>query len=403
MHPMRSAGVDQDAQSAVQGWLLDTVLAVAVFGTLAAMISANLGSERGPHVVPYLLALTLGGLMVLRRRWPLLVLTVTVFGLFIYYAADYPVIGLSVPAVAALFSAAESRRPRWAICAAAVLIVVGYGVRLAEGQDVALLIGYELANDALLMAAAIALGISLRLRRQLRESSRRLLLATEERERAQTETAITAVRADIARELHDSLGHQGTVISMHTDVARESLPADLGTARQAMDVVQQTNSTMMAELRSTVRTLRQREPARSHVSLVSVQQSLLAQLPITVDAEVSLQGELPRHLDASAYRILQEALTNVVRHSQTEFAQLRITTTGDYLRLVVSDPGPAKAVTGDHQVGYGIAGMKERAAALGGDLAAGFEGSSFVVRAILPLPARAAATPPASYRAGGNR
>ncbi|MGC0141765.1 histidine kinase [Pseudactinotalea sp. Z1732] len=402
MFPTRAAQVDA-RYSAVQGWLLDTVLAISLFATLAAMISANLGSDRGPQVVPYLWALMLGSLMLVRRRRPLVVLGITVLSLFIYYAAGYPVVGLSVPAVAALFSAAEFGRGWWAIGAAGLLLVVGYGVRLAEGQDVALLVGYELANDVLLMAAAIALGTGLRLRNQLRENSARLLWATEERERALAQAAITTERADIARELHDSLGHQGTVISMHTNIARESMVTHPETARDALEVVQKTNGAMMSELRRTVRTLQRREPSPAPATLVDLQRSLLAHLPIDVDTEITLPGELPRHLEATAYRIIQESLTNVVKHSEADAARIAVTTGDGQVRIVICDSGPSRrADTGAGGPGYGIRGMRERAVNVGGHLTAQQEDNGFVVRAHLPLdypPTR----PDPDGRVGGTR
>lgn len=374
--------------TAVQSLLADAALGVAVFGTLAAMISADLGSERGPQVLAYLFAFALGAMMLGRRRYPLLILGLSVGGLFGYYAAGYPVIGLSVPAVAALFSAAQFRRPQWSIGAAGVLIVVGYGVRLVQGQDVAMLVGYELANDVLLMAAAIALGISLRLRGQLRRSSERLLRATAERERVQSEAAITALRADIARELHDSLGHQSTVISMHTDVARESLATDPPAAQRALDVVTRTNSSMMNELRHTVRTLRQSRPTNTNTSLATLEQSLLAELPIAVDAMIRIDHELPPQLETTVVRIVQEALTNVVKHSRADAARLRIVTDATGLHITVADIGPAALAESGSAPGFGIAGMVERAGAVGGELTAGPESAGFVVRARLPLPTR---------------
>lgn len=400
MFPTRIAQVDPPRYSAVQGWLLDAVLAIAVFATLAAMISANLGSDRGPQAVPYLWALMLGALMLIRRRFPRAVLAITVVSLFSYYAAGYPVVGLSVPAVAALLSAAEFGRTRWAIGAAGLLLAVGYGVRLVEGQDVALLVGYELANDVLLMAAAIALGTSLRLRRELRESSTRLLRATEERERAQAEADITAVRADTARELHDSLGHQSTVISMHTDIAREALTADPAAAREALSVVQQTNRAMMAELRRTVRMLRRRD-AEHPPALASLAEDVLTHLPITVDTRISLTQDLPPDLDTAAYRIIQEALTNVVKHSRAETAQVQVTTSAQEVHLSITDSGPPR-VPAEQNTGYGIAGMHERAAALGGQLTAQAEGGAFVVHARLPVPYAARQVDPVDAD-GGDR
>ncbi|NDK32670.1 sensor histidine kinase [Nesterenkonia haasae] len=382
-----------DPNTRIHQWLFDAVLGVAVFGVVAGTITANIDGDRDPESLAYLWAFVLGGLMLVRRRWPLAVLTLTVLGLWAYYAAGYPAIGLSVPTAAALFSAAEFRRVLWPVSAAVFLLTGSYFYRLAiAGQDPTRVVGYELAGHVALMTAAIALGISMRLRRDLRRSSRKLVEATAERERSQAAAAIATERADIARELHDSLGHRTTVISMHADVAREALDRDRQTAVHALEVVKSTSNEMMEEMRSTVRMLRRSEDPRGPVSLATLEDQVFSHLPLTVTAKIQAQddeGNAPSQaVQIAAYRIVQEALTNVVRHSAAETAEVSVRHTDAQLRVSVRDPGPAALgsdeIAVDSGTRLGLYGMRERAEALGGRFTAGRWHEGFEVRAVLP-------------------
>ena len=392
---MASAVPSAEGPSArVQEWLLDAVLGVAVFGAVAGTIAANIDGDRDPEVPAYLWAFMLGGLMLVRRRFPLSVLLVTVLGLWAYYAAGYPAIGLSVPTAAALYSAAEFRRAGWAVSAAVILLGGSYFYRLViAGQDPTRIIGYELAGHVALMTAAIALGVSMRLRWQLRENTRRLVETTAEEERSRAAAAIATERTDIARELHDSLGHRTTLISLHADVAREALDGDRASAVAALEVVKTTSSEMMEEMRVTVRMLRRDETPREPVSLQTLQDQVFAPLPLRIQADIRAEddaGRVPsRPVQAAAQRIVQEALTNVVRHSRAGSAEVRVLNTGEQLRVTVRDPGPAAdrpagpppSVQG---AGLGIHGMRERAEALGGSFVVDDGSAGFVVEAVLP-------------------
>lgn len=103
--------------------------------------------------------------MLVRRRWPVATLLVTVAVLIGYYALSFPPIGLAVPVAAALYSAAEQGRQRWAIGTAGALLVMSTLVRVAEGDDPGYVLGYEFAASAGLMGAVIALGDGVRARR----------------------------------------------------------------------------------------------------------------------------------------------------------------------------------------------------------------------------------------------
>lgn len=356
-------------------WIVDTALAVVVTATLTVVISARQGGTQQPDAVAYGWAAGLGVLMFARRSYPRAVLLVSALGLFAYYAAGYPAVGIAVPLAAALFSAAEAGRLRAAAVTAGVVLVVSFGFRLLHGQDVAFLLGYELATHVTLMAAAIALGDGARGRREQRARQRELDAA---RDREQ--------RLAIARELHDSIGHQVSVISLHAEVARDAAAPGNPALTGALDRIREAAGTTMTELRATVTLLRSPVPV-SVTRLAPVLDTARA-AGFDVSAEVTVApGEVPAAVDAAAYRIVQEAVTNVVRHAGASRVEVVVAAGGGRLRVTVRDDGPPGARPGRH--GHGIAGMTERAAAVGGTLRAEHLPTGFVVEADLPLAAGA--------------
>ncbi|GAA3052179.1 MULTISPECIES: sensor histidine kinase [Actinomycetes] len=386
---------------------LDIAMALAVTATLSIMISADQAGDRAPDVLAYLWAAGLGALMLVRRSHPLLVLWLTVLGLFAYYSIGYPVVGLSVPTAAALFSAAEQRGPRWPALAAVVLLLVSYTARLLQGQDPVQILGYEAAGHVALMAAAIALGDALRTRRRLQRRTDELVETSVRLERSRAARQRSDDRTALARELHDSLGHQISVITLHADLAREAAEDDPGAAQEAMDVVARTGRTMLDELRSTVRQLRKEAdgddaedpdhaavavsaPSRVPPTLHGLRRSVIPALPLRISCHIEVPVALPPAREAAAHRIAQEALTNIVRHSRAEEARLWIGLTDGGLGVEVEDPGPRRDPAAAHHgsrpaAGHGLQGMRERAEACGGSLDARPQADGFLVRALLPL------------------
>lgn len=381
-------------------WGVDALLAVAVATVLSAVIAAEQGGRQAPDPLAYLWALGLGALMLVRRRYPRLVLLVTALGLFTYYAAGYPAIGLAVPAAVALFSAAEARRLIAAVATAVTLVVVSLFFRLLDGQDVAFVVGYDLVGHVALMAAAIALGDSVRGRRAERAQRAQIAELTARQYAQEAETRIQAERLAIARDLHDSIGHTVSVISLHTDVASEALETDRAATARALAVIRDTVGAAGRDLRRTVGLLRTpTEPAPTMVSIRNVDNLVAAARAsgITVAIDVRLPCDLPVTVDAAGFRIVQEAVTNAVRHSGATDLTIGVWVEEGALRLRIADngdgapggptgpTGPAGAAAGEVIVGHGLAGMTERAAALGGTLTARREGHGFVVAASLPL------------------
>ena len=246
------------------------------------------------------------------------------------------------------------------------------------------------------LGAALGLGAAQRVQA---ERSQALVEAADHARREQEATAQAAVheeRARIARELHDVVAHNVGLIVLQAGGARSVLGTDPERARTALAHVEETGRQTLAEMRHLVGILRVDEGAN--------RQPLprLERLPALVDearaagltVEMEVEGlvvELPAGLELAAYRVIQEALTNVRKHAPTSPAQVRLCYEPDRLRVEVSDDGgPSGAVPDTAKnasgLGHGLIGMRERVQLYGGRLAAGpLPGGGFRVEAILPL------------------
>lgn len=381
---------DRPSRRALVG---DAILGAAVFVVVAVAIAVDIGGERGPDLLAYLFAACLGALMLVRRRYPVLALVATAVGLVAYYTFGYPAIGLAIPVAAAMYSAAEAAKVRWAAGTAVALLVVSTIFRLAEGADPAYLFGLELATNVGLLAAAIALGDGVRVRRALRaEQEERARRAEVERER-EAERRVREERLRIARDLHDVLAHTATVVTLQADVAAEALDDDPAAARAALATIRNTSDRAVHELRTTVRVLRDPGEAESRTPVGGLEQlaTLVERtedsgLPVTVRTT----GEpvsLPLVVDSTAYRIVQEALTNALRHSGASHVDVDVAYEPGRLVLAISDDGRGmSAPIEDWDQGRGIRGMRERAQVLGGAVeVTATAGGGVRVEAWLPL------------------
>jgi signal transduction histidine kinase len=369
------------AGDAVLGALVVVVLGVAVVADLDGR-----GVAPGPQA--YLFVLGFGALVLWRRRWPVAVLLATAALLLLYYVLGNPSIGLAVPVAVALYSVAEYGRTRWAVGTALVLLAVSTIFRAREGDDLGLLLGYELASQAALMLAVVALGDAVRSRRRWRaELRRQAAAAAAERER-EAAARVEQERLRIARELHDVLAHTLSVVTLHGNVAEEALadsPPDVSAARSAVAAVREAAGGASRELRATVGLLRAPDddgpvPGLDQLDHL-VGASAAAGLTVRVEG-----GDVPADVSAvvaaTAYRIVQESLTNVLRHAHAAAATVRLERGPAELTVRISDDG-----RGGHDggTGYGLAGMRERATLLGGRLEAGPAERGWIVEAVLPL------------------
>lgn len=359
----------------------DVALGIAMALVVAVVIAAD--RDAAAHAGPgaYLFAAGFGALVLLRRRLPRVMVVATVLAVFVYYALRFAPIGMALPAIAALYSAAEVRRTGWAVGGGAVLVAVATYYRVTGDDAEEYLTPYDLVTNIALAAAAVALGVAVRLSREARQHEAR---AAEQR--------LQAERLRIARDLHDMVGHDLSVIALHSGVAAEAVGRDDDAARSALAHVREATSGTLHALRSTVRVLRgpvdatSPAPGTSPTGLAGVEvlaePARAAGLRVRVELDVP-DGALDGAVDAAAYRIVQESLTNVLRHAEATRVTVAAHVAGDRLLVRVADDGRG---AGPRLVpGSGISGMRERASLLGGSLVVhDDQEGGFVVHADLP-------------------
>jgi signal transduction histidine kinase len=286
-----------------------------------------------------------------------------------------------------LVLALRADRRDFAIGLAATLAVLGL-VSQIEGDEPSLV-------GALAWLALIPIGLPAVAGRMLRarnDLNRRLHEQAEEIERNRHERELAAVLAErtrIARELHDIVAHDVSVMLVQTQAARRTVLGDPERARGAIAAVEETGREALGELRRLLGVLR-----RGDEELALAPQPSLARIGalaerigaagLSVDVEVAGERRtLPPGIDAAAFRIVQEALTNVLKHAQATRASVHVTYEPATVELVVRDDGRAATPVRD---GPGIVGLRERVALYGGELrTASRRGAGFELRARLPL------------------
>jgi signal transduction histidine kinase len=221
------------------------------------------------------------------------------------------------------------------------------------------------------------------------EAKERAARAEREREE-RARAAVAEERARIARELHDVVGHSVSVMTVQASGVRRLLRPDQEREREALLVVERTGREALAEMRRMVGVLRRPEeapalapqPSLDHLSRL-VEQAREAGLPV----ELRIEGEatqLPAGVDLTAYRLVQEGLTNVVKHAQATRAEVLVNYGDSYLEVTVMDDG--QGVGNGDGGGHGLVGMRERVSVYGGELDAGPQtGGGYRLRAKLPL------------------
>ncbi|MFI7700268.1 sensor histidine kinase [Nonomuraea sp. NPDC049480] len=369
---------------------VDALVAVGAFTAIMAGTYANL-SWTGPGERPLdPLGMTLICVSSLSLAWrrasPLATGIVAVACGIVYYSAHYPGAFAAEPALAAIYTLASLGRRKAAIWLAAALAFPVYGLMaLAEedppaGNAMTLLSGW--------LVAMVVVGEMVRSRRAyLRAVEQR----AEEAERTREEAALRRAgeeRLWIAQELHDSLTHSISVVNVQVAVAMELLERDPSRARDALAAIKDSGREAMSELRATLGVLRQTEPEGVEAGLAGLPRLVSRAEGTGLRVSYAVTGTpyaLPPEVDRAAYRIVQEALTNVLRHAG---AACSVAVTVGYdpagIMLRVENDGEA----GTAGPGMGLIGMRERAVAVGGSLTAGPGEEGFVVRAELPVPER---------------
>ncbi|WP_344403350.1 sensor histidine kinase [Catellatospora chokoriensis] len=368
---------------------LDVLLAVGTFALVAAAVASH-GGPAGAAAAGYGFAIVFGALALFASRRPVPALLAAATCVVAYYMLDLTPIGLAVPTAAVLYAAAEQGRVRAAAVVAGTLLAASLVARLGEGDAAEIVLGVDLGAQVALMVAVIALGDAARSRRSLRAELSRQAAAPAEEQRAEAARQVEAERLRIAREVHDTLGHAVSVVTLQSAVAQEALADDAPEdALAALAAIRAASGGAMAELRATLGTLRSSGPRGPVPGLDRLPELLAGVDHGGPPVELHVSGRLdtvPAVVSTTAYRVVQEALTNVLRHAQATRVDVSVRVTEDRLSLDVVDDGRGVAPDRD-EGGYGLRGMSERIALLGGTVDVGRAGTGgFRVHADLPLP-----------------
>jgi signal transduction histidine kinase len=360
--------------------------------TLTIGVAQEAGATRSLDWLAYVLGSAIGLVLLVRRRWPLRVFVASVGLLLGYYLLGYPGFSAAVPLAVATYTAAVVGH---IVAATAVLLVfnaVGVAWQsIAEGIPLLTVLGtYTLVNVALL-AAVLLLGEAVRHRRAWAQEVRERLRQAEQHRAEEAARRLEDERFRIARELHDVLAHTIAAVSVQAGVAAEIIADSPDQARKSLQIIREQIREAIGELRAMVALLRGSGSEVLHAPAPGLGElDTLVRFAgrAGVDVECSIAGQvrpLPAAIELTAYRIVQESLTNVVRHAHASRARVSVHYEPFALVLRIEDNGRgADPVPGNG--GHGVVGMRERATALGGNLTAGpCAGGGYVVSAHLPI------------------
>jgi signal transduction histidine kinase len=376
--------------AATRRWAADVAIAIVVIGI---EVGATFASARWHHgqatagIATYVLLAIGGASLIARRRYPVGVLAVTLaVAIWPGVASQAHLIWLAL--IVAFFTAVQARQRAAAIAALVIGYVASVWPPWLIGSP-----GHASAGFAVWLAVVLlfllAVAEVIRARGQ-RTAALELSREEELRRRAGEE------RMRIARDLHDVVAHNISVINVQANTALHLMDRQPDRARSALTTINEVSGQALVELRSVLGVLRAvdegapRAPAPGLARLGDLADTAAAAgLAIQVE-ESGQRVPLPADVDLAAYRIVQEALTNSARHSGGTKAIIRIAYREDALVVEVDDDGgrrpPERSPGQPHGTGSGIAGMTERAAALGGTLQARPRpGGGFAVQARLPL------------------
>jgi signal transduction histidine kinase len=353
-------------------WVLPLVVLFAV-GSAGAN-GAGTGAERD-LVVPAVVLAVLAVLSVLLHPWPAAAIGGNAILVAAYFAlgyADGPIY-LTVPLAA--FVVAVQRVPRdwwpWTVGALA-LIAVGQAVRPASGDRGWQETAWRMLGEVAMTAAAGAIGTALRARREARDD--------------RVQRAATEERLRMVQELHDGVGHGLALIAMQAGVALHVLDKEPAKARQSLETIRDQSREALDQLRSELARMSRGSAPRRPAPGVDGLDALVERIRaggLQVDLAVAA-GDLRDPVDQAAYVVVQESLTNVLRHAQATRASVVLERNEDRVTVTVTDDGQGGAVTGQDG-GMGIPGMRSRVEALGGTLEAGRTPEGFRVRAVIPV------------------
>lgn len=352
------------------------ILAPAVITTAAVLTGlAAVGAPIGwPEVT---LALLLGGLLLLRRRRPVAVLLASAVVLIAFQGAGLFEGGWVWPLTVACYTVAAAGRTRWAVGVGVFLLVYAlvWDWVVTDGDPArALAAG---GAEALWLALVLAIGNGRSLQARWRAQM-------EEAREADARRRLAEQRLEISRELHDIVAHTLAVVGVHLHVAADALEESPQEAAEALRTAMEVRGKAMADLRSLIGVLRIDADAAPQPELSGIADLVAAARGTGLDVALHEEGDpatVTGPQAVAAHRLVQEALTNTIKHANATHVRVRLRYTSTEVAVEVVDDGRGATAPAE---GHGLTGMRERVATLGGTLS--IEGSGgFAVRASIPL------------------
>jgi signal transduction histidine kinase len=384
---------------------LFVAVVVGVFSVIdvAASSAERVSGERAADALAYALVVTGAISLLWRRRAPIAVLAVVTAILVTFWLRDYAAY-LSVLGLPALYAVAahEMHRTRawWALGAACTLIMVAASVSVLDEPD-----GYDYLTAlsvAAFLAGSIVAGVLIRNRERIFVDTERRAADAEADRLAEAQRAVARERSRIAREMHDVVAHSMSVVAVQAAAGREIVHADPDKAAEVFARIEAIGRESLTELRRMLGVLRD---AGDDAAALTPQPGI-ADIPTAVDqssasgvaTELVVDGrprELSPGIELTAFRIVQESLTNVRKHAgRSASAVVRLVYDPQTLVVEITDDGRGAATSlAGVGTGNGLIGMRERVEIYGGEFAAGpRRGGGYAVRAVLPVAPIAAGT-----------
>jgi signal transduction histidine kinase len=372
----------------------DALIVVGVGLSIAGAVvgQGRLNGPEGPMSLDIVLALIIAPPLLLRRRFPFGAPLAVGAGVVIASFADNSLVPFDIipflAGCAAVFLLAQLRDPRQAVAGLAMAVgVEAIVVRNDPRGQIGQLVFTSLVF-AVVWVVGFTLGRKFAEADEARERAARAEREREERARA----AVADERARIARELHDVVGHSVSVMTVQASGVRRLLRPEQEREREALLIVERTGREALAEMRRMVGVLRRPEeapalapqPSLEHLDRL-VEQARESGLPVELHVEGDAR-ELPAGVDLTAYRLVQEGLTNALKHANASRAEVLVRYGEGQVEVAVSDDG--NGVGNGEGGGHGLVGMRERVSVYGGELDAGPQpGGGYRLRAILPVTA----------------
>ena len=355
----------------------DVVMALVL--TVMGFISAYDDHARFDAVsIPLLIIQTLP--LIWRRRNPIRILWITGAAIILYSLFGYPVATNGSLGVFVAFYTVAANEPRRRATVAALVTAGGVFISFAAYAAVGSMQGWQgmLTGTYLTYGLAWLIGDNLRVRRAYTKQLESRAVELEREREDKAAQAVTEERARIARELHDVVAHYVSVMVVQAAGARRVVDKDPAAAKGALEAVESAGRTALAEMRRMLEVLREDDPGMGPQPGLGEIERLIQQVrDAGLPVELSIEGSvccLPAGMDLAAYRIVQEALTNTVKHGGKASALVTVRYSADTLEIQVTDAGRGAAallLSDADGRGHGLIGMKERVALFDGVLEAG--------------------------------